>query len=373
MIYLDNAATTKPCAECIRAVTDAMENTFGNASSLHAAGTEALKTISRSKQTILGALSGTKSPLEGEIIFTSGATESNNTALLGSAHRFSRGFDKGNSKIVTTAIEHPSVAKTLIRFEEDDFEVIRLAPKDSTDFVEALVNAVDKDTVLLSAMAVNNETGFAIDVPRLYKEVKRKNPKTIVHIDAVQGFLKMPLDGDLISVSGHKIHSTKGIGALYIKKGTNILPLLSGGGQQHNLRSGTEPVELISGFEAAVKAYKGTPQHFSELKKYLLERLSKMNDISINSGENCLPNIVNFSVRGVRSEIMLHSLEEDGIYVSSGSACSKGKKSKVLAAFGVSDKDADCAIRVSFSTENTENDVEALCSKIVKTIERVRR
>lgn len=373
MIYLDNAATTKPCAECVRAVTDTMESTFGNASSLHGAGTEALKIISRAKRTMLGALSGTKSPLDGEIIFTSGATESNNTALLGSAHRFARGFGKGCRKIISTAIEHPSVAKTLTRFEEDGFEVVRLAPKDSADFVDALVGAVNENTVLLSAMAVNNETGFAIDVPRLYKAVKRKNPKTIVHIDAVQGFLKVPLDGDLISVSGHKVHSTKGIGALYIKKGETILPLLTGGGQQHGLRSGTEPVELIAGFEAAVQAYRGSGEQFSKLKALLLDRLAEMTDIRINSGENCLPNIVNFSVHGVRSEIMLHSLEEDGIYVSSGSACSKGKKSEVLTAFGVSDKDADCAIRVSFSAENTERDVEALCSKIAKTIERVRR
>lgn len=372
MIYLDNAATTKPCTECVRAVNEAMENTFGNPSSLHKAGTDSLQIISRAKHTILGALSGKKTTFEGEVIFTSGATESNNTALLGSAHRFLHRSNKSN-KIVTTAIEHPSVARTIQRFEEDGYEVCRLAPKDSKDFVEALVNAVDENTVLLSAMAVNNETGFAIDVPRLYKEVKRKNSKTIVHIDAVQGFLKVPLDGDLISVSGHKIHSTKGIGALYIKKGENILPLLSGGGQQKNLRSGTEPVELIAGFEAAVKAYKGNYEHFSELKKYLLERLSKMDGISINSGDNCLPNIVNFSVRGVRSEIMLHSLEKDGIYVSSGSACSKGKKSEVLTAFGVSDKDADCAVRVSFCAENSTDDINALCGKIEKTIERVRR
>lgn len=373
MIYLDNAATTKPCTECRTAVAHTMENSFGNASSLHGLGTDSLQIISRTKRALLSALSGTKTPLDGEILFTSGATESNNTALLGSSHRFARGFDKGMRKIVSTAIEHPSVAKTLTRFEEDGFEVVRLAPKDSTDFVEALINAVDESTVLLSAMAVNNETGFAIDVPYLYKEVKRKNPKTIVHIDAVQGFLKVPLDGDLISVSGHKIHSTKGIGALYIKKGETILPLLSGGGQQRGLRSGTEPVELIAGLEAAIGAYHGTPGHFSALKTHLLERLSAMKDIAINSGSGCLPNIVNFSVRGVRSEIMLHSLEEDGIYVSSGSACSKGKRSDVLSAFGVSDKDADCAVRVSFCAENTAAEVDALCNKIEKTIERVRR
>lgn len=369
MIYLDNAATTKPCAECVKAVSEAMEQAFGNASSLHKMGTISIQTIAKARKTLLAALSGTKTPLDGYVIFTSGATESNNTALLGSLHR----FRPNGRKIVSTAIEHPSVAKTLTRFEEDGFDVVRLAPKDCDDFVEALVNEVDENTALLSAMAVNNETGFKIDVPRLYKEVKRKNPKTIVHIDAVQGFLKVPLLGDLISVSGHKIHSTKGIGALFVRKGEAVLPLLSGGGQQNNLRSGTEPVELIAGFDAAIRAYRGSEDHFSLLKAHLLERLSAMDDIGINSGADCVPNIVNFSVRGVRSEIMLHSLEEEEIYVSSGSACSKGKKSDILPAFGISDKDADCAVRVSFSAENTIGDVDLLCSKITKTIERVRR
>lgn len=369
MIYLDNAATTKPCAECVKAVNDAMENTFGNASSLHGLGTVSIQVMARAKKTLLSAVTGTKKPFDGSVIFTSGATESNNTALLGSLHRF-RPY--GN-RIVTTAIEHPSVAKTLLRLEEDGMEIVRPAPKDYDDFVEALVNEVDENTALLSAMAVNNETGFKIDVLRLYREVKKKNPKTIVHIDAVQGFLKVPIDGDLISVSGHKIHSTKGIGALFIKNGENILPLLSGGGQQNNMRSGTEPVELIAGFEAAVKAYRGDEKHFGELKAYLLEKLAEIKDIGINSGDDCIANIVNFSVRGVRSEIMLHSLEEDEIYVSSGSACSKGKKSDVLPALGVSEKDVDCAVRVSFCAENSFDDIDKLCAKIVKTIERVRR
>lgn len=369
MIYLDNAATTKPCAECVKAVNEAMENGFGNASSLHGLGNASNSLIARARKTLLAAVTGTKKPFDGSVLFTSGATESNNTALLGSLHRIRLHGDK----IVSTAIEHPSVAKTLTRFEEDGLNVVRLAPKDCDDFVGALVNAVDENTALVSAMAVNNETGFKIDVPRLYREVKRKNPRTIVHIDAVQGFLKVPLDGDLISVSGHKIHSSKGIGALFIKKGARILPLLSGGGQQGGLRSGTEPVELIAGFEAAVRAYNGSEEHFNKLKARLLEGLSRLEDVGINSGADCVPNIVNFSVRGVRSEIMLHSLEEDGIYVSSGSACSKGKKSDVLPAFGISEKDIDCAVRVSFCAENTEDDVDALCDKIAKTIERIRR
>ena len=367
MIYLDNAATTKPCPECRKAVAEAMENQFGNASSLHNMGTASLQILSRAKRTVLAALSGTKSPLDGEVVFTSGATESNNMAIFGAAER------ARCRRIVSTAIEHPSVARALDGLAERGFEVVRLAPKDHADFIEAIVNAVDENTALVSVMAVNNETGFAVDVPLLYKQVKRKNPKTAVHIDAVQGFLKMPLDGDLISVSGHKVHSSKGIGALYIKKGEIIPPLLKGGGQQHNLRSGTEPVELIAGFEAAINAYRGSHEGFLKLKNHLLKRLSELSDIKLNSDEGCVPNIVNFSVRRVRSEIMLHSLEEDGIYVSSGSACSKGKKSGVLEALGVSDKDADCAVRVSFCADNTTDEIDALCDKIAKTIERVRR
>lgn len=170
MIYLDNAATTKPCAECVKAVNEAMENGFGNASSLHGLGGSSNSMIARARKTLLAAVTSTKKPFDGSVLFTSGATESNNTALLGSLHR----FRPHGKKIVSTAIEHPSVAKTLTLFEEDGLNVVRLAPKDCDDFVEALVNEVDENTALLSAMAVNNETGFKIDVPRLYKEVKQK-------------------------------------------------------------------------------------------------------------------------------------------------------------------------------------------------------
>lgn len=367
MIYLDNAATTKPCSECRQAVSDAMENTFGNASSLHGLGTSSMQIISKAKRTLLNALG--KTTFSGDVLFVSGATEANNTAILSAAENYSR---VGN-KIVSTAIEHPSVAKVLDKLEANGFDVVRLSPKDYSDFAQGIVDAVDENTMLVSCMAVNNETGFKTDICSLYKRIKKKNPRTIVHIDAVQGFLKMPLDGDFISVSGHKVHATKGIGALYVRKGVRVAPVLLGGGQQNGLRSGTEPVELIAGFDAAVNAYRGTTEHFSELKSYLVEKLAEMEDIVINSGDNCVPNIVNFSVRGVRSEIMLHSLEESGIYVSSGSACSKGKKSEVLSAFGISDKDADSAIRTSFSVENTKLDIDCLCKEIDAAIKRVRR
>ncbi|MGN1110407.1 MAG: cysteine desulfurase family protein [Oscillospiraceae bacterium] len=367
MIYLDNAATTKPCVECRNAVEEAMENTFGNASSLHGLGTSSMQTISRAKRTLLSAVG--KSPFEGDVLFVSGATEANNTALLGTADIYSR----NGKKIVSTSVEHPSVARVLDKLEERGFEVVRLSPKDFGNFSEGIADFVDEDTFLVSCMAVNNETGFKTDVAELYKKIKKKNSKTIVHIDAVQGFLKMPLDGDLISVSGHKVHATKGIGALFVKKGIRLPALLAGGGQQGGLRSGTEPVELIAGFDAAVRAYRGSSEEFAKLKNHLLDRLARLEDIAINSDEKCVPNIVNFSVRGVRSEIMLHSLEEEQIYVSSGSACSKGKKSGVLSAFGISDKDADSAIRVSFSSESTADDIDRLCEKVAATIDRVRR
>lgn len=374
MVYLDNAATTMPCREACEAVVSAAGGRFGNPSSLHRMGIMSEQTIASAKRTLLAALGSSpkekgSTAFEGDVIFTSGATESNNTALLSVCELYGR----NGSRIVSTAMEHPSVARVLDRLAERGFEVTRLAPNDYEDFEQALADAVDENTLLVSCMAVNNETGYTVDVRRLYKLVKRKNSKTLVHIDAVQGFLKVPLDGDLISVSGHKLHALKGIGALFIRKGIRVAPLLLGGGQQKGLRSGTEAVELIAGFEAAVRAYRGDRERFSALKRRLLDRLSDMSGISLNSTDKCYPSIVNFSVSGVRSEIMLHSLEEKEIYVSSGSACSKGKKSGVLAALGVSDKDADCAVRVSLCADTTEEDIDFLCENIAKGIERFRR
>ncbi len=363
MIYLDNAATTKPCREAVEAVSQTMEQCFGNASSLHRMGISAEQVINSARKAL------SKHFPEGDIFFTSGATESNNTAIFGAAETYKR---LGN-KIVTTAIEHPSVANPIAKLEERGFTVVRLAPKDYDDFEMAIAEAVDDKTVLVSCMAVNNETGFRIDVKRLYRLVKRKNEKTPVHIDAVQGFLKVPLDGDFISLSGHKIHATKGIGALFVRKGVRFSPLLLGGGQQKKLRSGTEPVELIAGLKAAAENYRGSEQRFSELKQHLVSGLSELSGITINSDGKCVPNIINFSIEGVRSEIMLHTLEQGEIYVSSGSACSKGKTSGVLAAFGISDKNADSAIRVSLSADTTEAELSELIENIKKGIERIRR
>ncbi len=366
MIYLDNSATTRPCDEAVSAVLRNMTENFGNPSSLHKAGIEAEKVLKSAKKTLLGKLG-----LDGEIYFTSGATESNNTAIF----TIPKTYKHNGKKIVTTAIEHPSVAVPIDKLCEQGYEAVRLAPKDYDNFEQAIINAVDEKTALVSVMWVNNETGFITDTAKIYNAVKRKNPKTIVHVDAVQGFCKAPpktLKADFISLSAHKIHGLKGIGALYVAKGVRFEPHLYGGGQQKNLRSGTEAVDLIAGFEAAVKAYPDCGEKYEALNNLLCERLSVLDGITVNSYNNT-KNILNFSVKGVRSEIMLHFLEESEIYVSSGSACSKGKTSGVLSAFGVSDDNADSAIRASFSPYTTEADIEALAEGIKKGIERFRR
>ncbi len=367
MIYLDNAATTRPCEAAITAAVENMRGNFGNASSLHKAGIEAERVIKDAKKVILGRLG-----LDGELYFTSGATESNNTAIFGAA----AAYRHNGRKIVTSAMEHPSVSAAIDKLCSEGYEAVRLAPRAYEDFEQAVIDAVDESTLLVSVMWVNNETGYITDVGRIYNGVKRKNPKTLVHVDAVQGFCKLPSKGlkaDYISLSAHKIHGIKGMGALYTAKGVRFAPLLCGGGQQKNLRSGTEPVDLIAGFAAAVSAYPDCTAHFSALNERLRAALSELDGIVVNSNEKCSKNILNFSVRGVRSEIMLHFLEESGIYVSSGSACSRGKTSRVLSAFGVSDSDADSAIRVSFSPETAADDVDALANGIRLGIERFRR
>ncbi|MDE7280650.1 MAG: cysteine desulfurase [Ruminiclostridium sp.] len=363
MIYFDNAATTKPCEEAVSAAVKCMSECYGNPSSLHKMGIGSEKVIDSAKKTILSRLNK-----EGEIYFTSGATESNNLAIFGTAKALKR---RGN-RIVVTAIEHPSVSEPMKKLEEEGFEVVYLKPCEHESFEDALIDAVDEKTILLSFMAVNNETGFIIDSKKVYNSVKKRFPSCVVHLDGVQGFCKVPLFGDTISLSAHKIHGIKGVGALYKAKGIRLLPNVYGGGQQGGIRSGTEPVDLICAFEAAVKAYPQNITKFSELRHTLIQHLEQLEGIILNS-KNSVNNIMNFSVQGIRSEIMLHFLEEKGIFVSSGSACSKGKVSPVLSALGVSDKDADSAVRVSFSLSNTVEEIGQLALALEEGIKRFRR
>ena len=368
MIYLDNAATTKPCEAAVAAVTEMMTENFGNPSSLHRAGLDAQLAVDKARKIIAGALNADSS----NIIFTSGATESNNLAIRGAC----AAYGKKRRKIVASAVEHASVDETLTAMEKSGFEIVRISPREDGKFYPVdFLTACDDNTVLVTAMQVNNETGHILPVKEIFTAVKRKFPEIITHSDCVQAFMKLNisaknLNADLISISGHKVHSAKGVGAIYIKKGIRVLPIVTGGKQEKGIRSGTESVPLISAFGETVKEYypalSNAINNAKETNAYLREKLAKLPDISINSSEDiCSPFIINFSVVGIRSEIMLHFLESKGIFVSSGSACSKGAKSSVLSEFRITDECIDSALRVSFSRFTTWQDVDMLINGII--------
>lgn len=367
-IYLDNAATTRPCEPAVSAVFQNMVEDYGNPSSLHKIGLAAEQNVTEARKAVAAALVCDPQC----VIFTSGATECNNTAIFGAA----KNYGKRKKKIVVSAVEHPSVAEPIKYLEEKEgFEVVRIKPSRGGEIdPEEFIKAVDENTCLASCMLVNNETGAIQPVRRIFSQIKRDFPECITHCDAVQGFMKIPIKSaeifaDVIVVSGHKVHAVKGVGAMYIRKGIRIAPLLLGGGQEKNLRSGTESVPLIAGFGAAIRALMPTVgiahENAEKISAYLLKKLSKLDYVTVNStAENSSPYIINFSVEGIRSEIMLHFLESRDIYVSSGSACSKGAHSSVLTAMGVSDKLADSAIRVSICRTTTMGEIDVLVTAL---------
>lgn len=372
-IYLDNAATTKPCAEAVQAAVSAMTENFGNPSSLHRVGLDAQLAVDNARKTIADSIGAELT----NIIFTSGATESNNLALRGICVAYGR----KRRKIVASSVEHASIDETLSALEKSGFEIVRVSPRDDGIFYSAdFVESCDENTVMITMMYVNNETGYILPVKETFSAVKRKYPDIITHSDCVQAYMKIPfkanaLNADLISLSGHKIHAVKGIGALYIKKGVRVLPIVTGGKQERGLRSGTESVPLICSFGTAIEKYSSTIKErydkVSALKSHLLENISQIDGISINSADNASPYIVNISM-GKRSEIMLHFLESKGIYVSSGSACSKGQQSGVLGQFGISDKNADSALRISMTAETTESELDEFAKALREGIEIIR-
>ncbi|WP_295070938.1 cysteine desulfurase family protein [Ruminococcus sp.] len=373
-VYLDNAATTKPCAEAIEAAVGAMNDNYGNPSSLHRVGLNAQLLMDGARKTIADSI-GVES---GCIIFTSGATESNNLALRGA----SAAYGRKRKKIVISAVEHASVDETAADLEKKGFEVVRVSPREDGRYYAAdFVNACDDDTCLISMMYVNNETGYIMPVKETFSAVKRKFPDIITHTDCVQAYMKLPvkanaLSADLISLSGHKIHGAKGVGALYIKKGVRVIPVVTGGKQEKGIRSGTESVPLIAAFGAAVKKLVPTIseryEKVSGLKAYLLDKLGGIEGVTVNSPEDGSPYVVNISAVGKRSEIMLHYLESKEIYVSSGSACSKGQQSGVLGQFGIRDKRADSALRISMTAETTEEQLDIFCEALKEGMEKVR-
>ena len=374
MIYLDNAATTKPCEAAIAAVTEMMTENFGNPSSLHRAGLDAQLAMDKARKIIASALGADSS----NIIFTSGATESSNLAIRGACAAYGR----KRRKIVASSVEHASVDETLTAMEKSGFEIVRVSPREDGKFYSADFLAVcDENTVMITMMYVNNETGHILPVKETFAAVKRKFPEIITHSDCVQAFMKLnisakTLNADLISLSGHKVHAPKGVGALYIKKGIRVLPLVTGGKQEKGIRSGTESVPLICGFGAAVEALQPTIAerfaHAQMLKDTLISEISSIEGVTVNSSEDGSPYIVNLSAAGKRSEIMLHYLESFGIYVSSGSACSKGQQSGVLGQFGIHGKSADSALRVSFYEDTTVEEIKIFAEKLREGINSVR-
>ena len=365
MIYLDNAATTPPCREAIDASVFAMSEAFGNPSSLHGLGIQAEKLIGFSKEALARALGGASK----EIVFTSGATESNNLAIFGLAENYGR----RKKRVVTTAVEHPSVAEAFKKLSALGYEVVAVKPDQNGEITaDALVSAVDKNTCLVSAMYVNNETGYILPVESALSRIKKRYPDCMTHCDFVQGLLKLPvkvksLCADAVSVSGHKVHAPKGVGALWIKTGVRVAPTTFGGGQQNGLRSGTEAVPAIYAFGKAVEAFSGNIAQRLEraalVKKYAVERLSEAG-LVINSKENASPYIISAALVGIKSETLLHFLEAEKIYVSSGSACSKGKKSAVLTAFGLADAVGDSTIRISLGFDTEKNDIDSLAEAL---------
>lgn len=373
--YLDNSATTKPCKKAVENMLYALETCWGNPSSLHDKGIEADELLLKARRAIASALSAD----EKEIYFTSGGTEGNNLAIFGAAYKNRR---QGN-RVITTAVEHPSVQKAFDRLQSEGFEVVRL----KTDLFgrvskEELYEAIDEKTVLVSMMYVNNEVGAIEPVEEIRKAVKLKNSPALIHVDAVQAFGKLPINvrklgADLVTVSSHKIHGPKGAGAIYIKNGTKLRPVTVGGGQEKDIRPGTEAMPNIAGFLGAVESLtvKESLQKVTELRDGFTEKLRSIEGITVNSPDDALPYIVNLSLNKLNSETVLNFMSDMGIYVSSGSACSKGHKSPVLTAMGLSDEIINSSIRVSLSRYTTKEELDLFVEasqKALKTLARRR-
>lgn len=371
--YFDNSATTRPCREAVDAVTLAMTELWGNPSSLHQVGIEAEELLEKSRARVAKKLMCRPD----EILFTSGGTESNNTALYGAA----RALKHKGKRIVTSAVEHPSVDETLTHLEQEGFEVIRV-PVDSSGRIKTdeLYESVNKDTILVSIMAVNNEVGTIQPVEEAKKAVLAAGAPALVHCDGVQVFGKMPfkpraLGIDLMSISSHKIHGPKGVGALYIGNGVRISPRAFGGLQEKQLRPGTEAMPAIAGFGAAANAlpdFNEGLKKVTELRELMLRLFSEIGGIAVNSPSDALPYITNISVIGRKSEPMLNFLSDRGVYVSAGSACSKGRKSKVLSAMGLDDARLESPLRISMSRLTTEEEVRYLAGTIADGMRLIR-
>lgn len=371
--YLDNSATTRVDERAAQTAMWAMCENYGNPSSLHGKGLQAELALKTARGQVAAALGAGSD----EIIFTSGGTEANNLAILGSAC----GAAKRGGKIITTAFEHSSVRASFAELERMGCTAVYIKP-DSHGHIAAedMLAEVDENTVLVSAMLVNNEVGSILPIEELSRGIRLKNKKTIIHCDAVQGFGKLAikvkrLGVNLLSVSGHKVYAPKGVGALYVAKGTHLAPRAIGGGQERGLRCGTQgmPGILAMGCAASLLDPAQTQQSMSVLANALLSGVAGIHEVHVNSPSDALPCIVNLSIKGIRSEIMLHYMEQRGVYVSSGSACGKGGKSNVLTVMGLEDKLLDSALRVSFGKYNTCEDVARFITVLKQGLREIKK
>ncbi len=370
MIYLDNASTTKPSVAAINAVTDAMEH-FGNPSSLHSLGLESEKIIEKARASVASILGADKK----NILFTSGGTEANNTAIFGCA----RALKKRGTRIITSKIEHPSVLESFRALENEGFEVIYLnSDKDGRIDVNEAVDVINDKTSLVSIMTVNNETGIIQPVAEISRILHKASPFGLMHTDAVQAFKKTDCSvkatgADLITVSSHKIHGPKGVGALYLGN-SKITPLLYGGQQQKSIRPGTENVPGIAGFGAACEeSFERCDHLYDRLKDGIINSIE---DIKINGNSKYASKyVLNVSFLGVKSEVLLHSLERYNIFVSTGSACSshKPEPSHVLKAMSLTALETDGAIRFSFSKDIKAEDIDTVLEALTKEVASIRK
>ncbi len=370
MIYLDNSATTRPCQEAINAVADAMTKSWGNPSALYQFGIDASKRMRNARNQVAAAMGAEAD----RVFFTSGGTEADNWAILGTVKR----YGKRGKHIITTAIEHHAVLNTIKELAQQGYEVTYLQPDEKGNICcDDLQQALRKDTILVSIMMVNNEVGSVMPIQKMARLTHRLCPDAVFHTDAVQGFLKIPfaaktLGADLITVSSHKIHGPKGAGALYISpRLKSFPPLLLGGGQESNLRSGTEATPAIFGFGAAAAAVSAT---FSddiakerELLEYLIGELTLLEGVEVN-GAHDAPHILSISVPGVPTQNSINILQDHGICVSAGSACAKGHRSHTLTAMKLSPESMDSSFRISLCKDNTKEELDCLVQVIKKEI-----
>lgn len=372
--YLDNSATTRVCIAAADAAYRVMTEVYGNPSSLHTLGFRAEQELTAARRqvaTLIGAA-------EGEITFTSGGTEANNLAIFGAvaAHHHD------GRHIVTTAVEHASVSAAIDALEKEGYAVTRLVPDENGVLTaDAIASACRADTVLVAIMLVNNEIGARFPVEQAVPAIRRVAPKAHIHCDAVQAAGKLPIRAqrwgvDSMAVSAHKIHGPKGVGALYLRKGARLLPRQYGGKQETGLRPGTEAAPLIAAFGAAIAQLPPIPKqmaHYDALKQHLLSRLGDHPAVRFHLPTGGVPYIIHLSVPGYKSETLLHFLAQKEIYVSSGSACSKGAKSPVLTAMGLPVAEIDSALRVSLCRDNTIEDMDNFADGLLEAIEKLAR